>query len=183
MLTMEDVFWIFERNILYYDNTCTDLAKCPNNFKNTCFCDKTSSIILPETICDRDCGCCNMNVKMYISPGEECSICLEKIFTRKNAYLSYCGHSFHKTCIFKAFEEKWKTKYCSQFKCPLCRRNLNPINIGERYDNTSNKLDELENFWIMGEKLQMPQYCPNNYDHAKGMNSDCDACKKYRIYG
>jgi len=43
----------------------------------------------------------------------ECSVCLEA-FAPDAAMLLSCGHSFHHTCIFRAFEQ------CPE--CPLCRR-------------------------------------------------------------
>jgi len=183
MSTMEDVLWSFERNSSVYDK-CTNEAMCTNNVCGECYCTSTSPI-LPETICDIDAAVCDITIKAYVCPGEQCSICMDAIYTRKRAYLSPCGHSFHKTCIYKAYEYKWRHKWCSQFKCPMCRRNINLIDLGERY-SSANKLDQLENFWILGSDLQMPQYCSSITDaepHIKGMRGDCKACINYRVNG
>lgn len=45
-----------------------------------------------------------MRVKCYINPQEDCSICLEKICNKSDAYLTNCGHAFHKSCLFKTYE-------------------------------------------------------------------------------
>jgi len=183
MSTAEDVFYLYERNLTHY-TTCSSLNLCPNNYCNECCC-SDNSCVKPITIGEQNMKC-NLNRKCYIRPGEECSICLEPIMKKSEAYLTYCGHSFHKNCIFKSFEQKWDQKYCSTFKCPICRRNLvaDIANINIRYNEKWGQftLDNLEHFWTRKDFI-LPEYCQNGWDHYQGLNDDCSNCLYYRKYG
>lgn len=121
-----------------------------------------------------------LNTKMYIKPFENCPICYDDIIRKSDAYLSVCGHGFHKKCIFKAYEAKQLGKKCSVFRCPCCRTSLGTDveEINEKYNlfnDEMNGLDVLENFWIKKD-YTMPLICNNHY---LGMNKNCPNCKKY----
>lgn len=125
-----------------------------------------------------------LNIKMYVKPFEKCPICYEQIIKKSDAYLSVCGHAFHKKCIFKAYEVKQLMKPMSNFRCPMCRTSLGTDmeEINERYDlyDDYNELDNLESFWIKKD-FTMPLICKNK--HYLGMNSNCVKCQKYRNDG
>lgn len=119
----------------------------------------------------------NLKIKHYIKIGEECSICNEPILSKPNAFLSDCGHCFHKTCI-----HKWlKTTYLNG-RCPLCRSDLGECNFGGRY-YTNNRLDLLENFIQDSDKM-MPVPCwgdsDMHYTHFVGEKEWCDECHNFR---
>jgi hypothetical protein len=158
MSTAEDVFALYEKQ------------------------DSYKSIVLPITIGDSSTPC-RFKTKCYICPGEECAICLEKIMSKKEAYLTGCGHSFHRECLLKTFESKWKQKLYCTLKCPLCRCNLGLPSLFERYsyqDTKPNYLDGLENFWITKD-LIMPHFCTHTKEgiHYLGMKNTCCRCKGY----
>ena len=181
---MEDIYWLYEQhNRGYcYCNSKLDIIDrqyCDN------YCIECIPVKTP-TIGDTDVPC-NLNRKSYIKPGEECSICLELVMTKSTSYLSPCGHTFHKKCIFNAYESKMYYKYASVFKCPLCRQRIHCPEIQERYsiiiDSTySNTLDELESFWLHKD-MRMPEMCHNGYKHYIGFNKNCNQCIDYRHYG
>jgi hypothetical protein len=187
MATAEDVFYLYERNSTYYYN-CNALrrmSECPDCWGNECFCHE-KQITFPLTI-GHQITPCHFKRKCYIKPGEECSICMENIITKSNAYLTCCGHTFHKSCIFKYVETKWKTKYASNLKCPICRTNIGTdaleLSNKTKYNPISrNNLDILDNFWN-NKELILTQRCSNNYDHDIGMHSNCDICISYRENG
>ena len=184
MATAEDVFYLYERNSSYY-HSCKQQGKidlCPDNWSNECFC-YTKQEVFPSKI-GNQCVPCDIKRKCYIKQGEECPICLEGIFRKKDAYITCCGHSFHKCCIFKSMETQWKRKYASNFKCPLCRTNLGTDihEIDSRYNVSGNSLDNLENFWL-NKDFMLAQTCGKNYDHEIGMKKDCFICFKYREKG
>ena len=139
----------------------------------------SESIILPIKIGNDEMEP-KLNIKMYIKPHDICPICYENIIRKSDAYLSVCGHGFHKKCIFKAYEAKQISKKCSVFKCPCCRTSLGTDveEINERYDlfnEHANGLDILESFWIKKD-YTMPLICN---EHYLGMNKNCIKCKKY----
>ena len=184
MTTAEDVFYLYERNSSYYHN-CSQQGKmntCPDNWNNQCYCCANQEV-LPLTIGDQTIPC-SIKRKCYIKPNEECPICLENIFRKKESYISGCGHSFHKLCIFKSMETQWNTKYASNYKCPMCRSNIGTDihELGLRYKFTGNSLDNLENYWL-NKDLMLAQMCGNNYDHYIGMKNGCFNCSKYREKG
>lgn len=184
MTTVDDVFplYIREPNKIY--NTCTNLANCPNSFDDVCYC-YSETPINPITIGNTE-VLCNINRKCYIKPNEECPICMESIMMNSTAYLTCCGHSFHKTCIFKSMEAHWNKSCFKNFKCPICRRNLGMDihNINQRYNFNSNTsyLDEIEHFWLTKE-FHIPHLCKNQYDHYLGMKKGCIDCNNYVLTG
>jgi len=48
---------------------------------------------LDKIICD------NLKIKHYIKIGEECPICMDHVWSYKNAILMLCGHGYHATCM------------------------------------------------------------------------------------
>lgn len=184
MATAEDVFSLYERNSSYYYkcNQRGKMTECPNNWLGECYC-YTKQQVLPSTIGNQTIPC-SIRRKCYIRQGEECPICLENIFRKNEAYITCCGHSFHKSCIFKSMETHWKHKYASNFKCPMCRAKLGTDiqEIGLRYKFSRNYLDNLESFWL-GKDLTLAQTCGNKYDHDIGMKKGCFICLKYRENG
>ena len=100
----------------------------------------------------------NLQIKHYIKIGEECSICYEGIFTKKNAFLTDCGHSFHYSCIIKY-------DYINSFKdavyCPLCRQDMGGyMDLKDKYIESSSFLDKLEDFEL-NKSFKLPKVCYN----------------------
>jgi hypothetical protein len=178
MTTSEDVFKLYDRNKNKEYNDCIKLCKpCPNLFSNVCYCDSLDPV-LPTTIGEQDIPC-RLKVKIYIKPGEECSICLESINHKSNAHLTTCGHSFHKTCIFKVFESKWieKRKTPCSLNCPMCRKRIYEPEFEKYSFYSNNTLDQLENFWIT-KNFQTPKFCFGK-NHFIGMKPQCNKCREY----
>ena len=181
MTTLEDVFSLYDRNLDYY-NDCkkqNKLEKCKNKHLEECYC-KLSVPVRPFVIGENTI-CCNINRKCYIRPGEICPICYDAILTKKSAYLTRCGHPFHKTCILKSMDIYSK----KQHTCPMCRKYLSMdiYDINERYNlifgknnNIQNYLDLLENFWIKKD-FSLPVVCSHN--HYLGMKKTCRKCQNY----
>jgi hypothetical protein len=180
----EDVFHLYERNKSMYtkctescssgrNRSCADLAECVYQLSPN-----TRDVVLPITIGER--YPCRLNVKTYIKIGDECSVCLEPMFHKTDAYLTGCGHSFHRKCLSRVFKAKWETKPFSVFRCPLCRSGLGCPDLFVRYDG-ENQLDKLENFWITKDCL-IPELCDRG-KHYLGMKSSCQTCLNYRDTG
>lgn len=180
MSTTEDIFWLYERNNSIYSD-CIQLKKdCPELIDGVCYCSEYD-IVKPITIGDTYVPC-RFKVKSYIKIGEECPICLDPIIHKINAYLTGCGHSFHRKCLFKVFETKWKNKPHTSLRCPMCRASQGFPDILTRYtaNYDDNGLDFLENFWITKD-LNMGAFCYRN--HYIGMKKDCNRCLRYRLNG
>jgi hypothetical protein len=174
MTTAEDVLFLYERNNRYYN-----ILEEDNYFEHDENGNEINLPIIPETIGNQYIKC-NFKRKVYIKPGEECCICLDKIYTKTNAYLTGCGHSFHKKCLFKSYEVKRKSNPNCTLNCPLCRSNmgLDIKDLAYRYRYVSfNQLDNLENFWIKKDYMNC-DICYNR-DHYIGMKKNCNICKKY----
>ena len=171
MTTVEDVFSLYERNSNYYHNCLLQCKPCNNNWDNKCFC-YLSSIVKPVVIGDTTTKC-NIYKKCYIKIGTECPICYEDITNKNNAFLTSCGHAFHKSCISKLNE------FTMLYKCPVCRRSLGQYEEFKRYDITNN-LDRLENFWLTKDIIPR-QICIKK--HILGLNKNCKYCRKYRNEG
>jgi len=191
MATLEDVFHIYERNANYYHNCGlrNEIDNCPMKIGNDCFC-ATYQTVIPETIGYEDMDC-NINRKCYIKPDEECPICFEKIMRKSDAFITNCGHTFHKKCLNKYIHIKWlSSKWTSVARCPMCRCSLGYprfyIRYRSNYEDMSNghdnELDKLEDFWLSID-YKIPYFCCNGYNHYLGMNKDCYYCKSYRETG
>jgi hypothetical protein len=145
-----------------------------------------SEAVQPFTIGDQTVPC-RLHVKCYLRPDQECPICLEKIASKKVAFLTGCGHAFHRKCLFTTFQMKWKQKLYSVLKCPMCRSGLGIPVLYERYIIDPKKmhyLDQLENFWLTKDFL-LPHYCTNSKSgvHYLGMKKSCAKCKYYQKNG
>jgi Ring finger domain len=191
MSTAEDVFYLYERNSSwYYDckNTgikqlCTNTLLNHSPINNTCFCE-VEQIVKPITIGNQKVSCC-LDRRCYIKPGTECPICYDQIIRRSDAYLTGCGHAFHKKCIFNAFKQKILYKYTSNFNCPMCRTRLGyelyDINLRYRQESKPN-LDDLEQFWAR-QDFMIPEICCAGFNHYLGTNKECNLCLEYRETG
>lgn len=123
----------------------------------------------------------NFHVKFYIRPLQECSICLEPILTKSTAFLTPCGHGFHRKCIHTATKLKWLSRNCD-VPCPLCRNyNIYEYNVDKYciWNKKINEMDKLENFWETFE-MQLAQPCSSDGTHYIGLKKDCERCVKYR---
>ena len=191
MSTLEDVFYLYERNSrFYYDcNLKNSIENCRDCWSNECYCYLRQEV-KPFTIGDQDIPC-DIKVKCYIKPGEECPICFEYIMTKSSAFITDCGHHYHKKCLFNYLKTKWSSSsYISVARCPLCRSSLGHPDFIQRYRSNyfsfqysnDNQLDKLEDFWISCE-YRLPEFCSNNYDHYLGLDNFCYDCKKYRENG
>lgn len=188
MTTTEDVWFLYEKRNDYADLIIFNKNECDKteyDFDPSYICLIYSEIgnespIYPEKI-GNEFNKCNFKRKVYIKPGEECPICYEAINHKSNAYLTGCGHSFHKTCIFKHYEIRRQFNPNCSLYCPMCRSCLG-LEIKDhlyRYRYTYiNHLDNLENFWLKKE-LMYCDICHCNKDHYIGMKKDCDTCKEY----
>lgn len=132
--------------------------------------EKYTKIINETLVNNRKVASATLNIKHYIIIGSECSICYEKILTNKTAYISECGHSYHKKCIFKysniCLNENKETL------CPLCRKSIDCCDLWlyEKYNSRHknfNFLDKLENF--------------NSDDNYKYDVYCCKYCKKFSM--
>jgi hypothetical protein len=200
-LTVEDIFYVHERNrLIYYDcekQGCID--KCPNNLLQVCCC-KNYCPVYPDIISNDYKINHNKTKKIYIKPGEICPICYDPIINKKNAFLTPCGHSFHKTCLNQTHTSnllRFGSKNEEKMPCPMCRKTIHvenfydPLKIffykknpsefdifdaGEICKNTDFcKL--VDNFWEKGE-LNSPQIClsRNMGPHFFGMKKNCTQC-------
>jgi hypothetical protein len=188
MSTLEDVFYLYERNSRFYYNCskpkCNECNEC-----NECFCHLNQEV-KPFTIGDQDTPC-DLKVKCYIKPGEECPICYDKIMTKSSAFITNCGHNYHKICLFKYIKCKWESSnYLSTARCPMCRSSLGHPDFIQRYRSSyfnyhykdDNQLDKLEDFWLSYE-YKFPEFCSNKFDHYLGFDDECYNCKDYREKG
>lgn len=190
-LTLEDVFYCHERNSTFYlkdpfdtpevypiiigENTIektTDylyLAEGKGKKGRTCLAKKTK----PKDIFT------NLKKRHYIRIGEECPICLEGIFHKRDAQITECGHAFHYSCL-QQYSYKDKTLHTC---CPLCRKHFLRIDKN-RYSRYSKRhLDILEDFW-MNHKTGLPEMCFSEETrekvHATGTKSlKCNICRFY----
>ena len=188
MSTAEDVFYLFERNSRYY-YTCaskTEIENCTEYYNNECFCHLKQEVN-PFTIGDQY-AYCKLNIKCYIKQGDECPICFDPILNKSNAFISNCGHHYHKKCLFKVHETNIFKSYNVQ--CPMCRCSLGEPEFMQRYRSTyyhynhkdDNALDKLEDFWLSIE-YKIPNLCSNKYDHYLGLHKNCFICQQYREKG
>lgn len=187
MATAEDIFWVYEPERFVKYQQCANMADCPNNFNGCCDCyENSNSNIIPLRI-GMGQHKPHLNVKTYIRPNQECPICLDPITHRPTAYLSVCGHGFHKECISKTYVANTRQKCMSQLKCPICRHTLgNDIEyITERYTSDLGTIDSVENFWNIYPH-NIPTICRkmhNNQYHTLGCNNTCSRCLDYRNTG
>ena len=133
-----------------------------------------------------------LKTKAYIQIGSECPICLFPINKKNNAWITSCGHSFHRICLMQSYITYMNnpniTHYSNCLPCPICREDLPTCCCGfdlaryqSKYGERRNELDCLENFEVLSELLQ-PLDCYKCKKYI-GMNSNCKVCKDYQING
>ena len=109
--------------------------------------------------------------KLYIKIMDECPICLESIASKKNAYLTNCGHAFHKTCIHELVFNNVNAS------CPVCRNihGIGPVNLfSDDYHRYKNKNDDYE---FYGE-FKYPRYCTECWKIEGSNNNNCLICNQ-----
>jgi Ring finger domain len=195
MSTAEDVFYLYERNSRHYydckkqNNMLGCKADCKDCWDNICYCVEKQEV-MPFTIGDQDVPC-RLKNRCYIRPGDECPICCEGILTKINAFITSCGHHYHKKCLIKYMETKWlNTKYTSVIRCPICRCSIGHPDFVQRYHDSyfstnyrgENQFDKLEDFWI-SKDYKLPCFCSNGYNHYLGFDKECFCCERYRENG
>lgn len=140
-----DVFPLYERNMNFYRCCKTNgksMQSCITKWRGECYCHEIEPV-QPIMIGDPTLPC-RMEVRTYIPMGATCPICIEGIYSKKNAYLTGCGHAFHKSCIKSVLQFRGQRNLI----CPFCRANLGRPEIKGRYGHTNSELDCLENFWM-----------------------------------
>lgn len=188
MYSLDDnsVWYVYERNRDYYYN-CTNKLTCPNYYNDECMC-HYHQIVFPYRF--YECGFprnkkIEFSTKMYISFGQTCPICLESILHKKDAWLTPCGHGFHRNCIIDTFEHymnnKNRVRHSNTMPCPICREDLVDCCIGkltiDRYKGIS-LLDRLENFWLTIDK-KLIITC-HKCDETLGFNINCHYCMPWK---
>jgi hypothetical protein len=178
--TVEDVFCINERNRNIYIK-CTTKTSCKLNC--TCY---YNQLVIPNAIGRNDFNR-KLSNKMYICPNEDiCTICMDNINTKSDAYLSDCGHPFHKKCFSNYFQHI-QIIGNTNLKCPMCRTNLGAPCFYEKYNMynfDANALDMLENANELC--IDMLHICSDENaltKHYLGTNKTCVKCKIYQDKG
>ena len=118
-------------------------------------------------------GTCSCTTPHYARVGTECAICLEPVWTIKTAFVTCCGHVFHKNCMVP-----WQ-RLKNVNTCPMCRRKIGRMqHIGEFLSTDDSvlvrqsKRDTYE-LYISDERCRV---CLGTY----GLNYlNCDECKKF----
>ena len=172
----EDIFCINERNRNFYISCAT-----PDICQSNCNC-HYNQLVLPESIGNND-FTRKINNKMYVWSQETCIICMDKINLKSNAYLTDCGHCYHKKCLTNYFHHI-RMNTSKNMKCPMCRCNLGSPILNERYNlyhKDMNSLDTLEDFNM--EMLHICKSSTRENNHYLGMDSNCSKCIYYRKYG
>ena len=207
-MTMDDLaIWsLYERNSSHYF-TCKgqDLAKCPNLWDKEsehkiCWCYR-DQIVLPITIGERQIDTTldtdpeyrrrqleqSLNRRSYICIGESCSICMDSVIHKRNAWITYCGHAYHRTCLVQYYHSYMKRvkPYTNCVPCPLCRAEIptccTGIDVSRYQCRVKNELDVLENIHVTFDLL-FPAAC-YKCDKWVGMNKHCKICLKFREGG
>ena len=83
------------------------------------------------------------NMKNNLGNFNKCSICLDKIYFKKNTYTTICNHIYHKSCI-----NKWLN---ISKTCPICREvlvNTNSYTNTNSNTNTNNLYYTIINYDI-----------------------------------
>lgn len=130
-----------------------------------------------------------MNQKCYIAFGDTCYICMDPITSKTNAWLTPCGHQFHRKCVITNHVYRqthgMTLEFSNEIPCPVCREGLVNCCVGiddlDKYHRPKNKLDVLENFWL--SITFAPYVSCYKCDKGMGMTINCDACEKYRKTG
>jgi len=178
MTTLEDIYHPNERNRWFYEEKGGDVLEvCPISI----FDDISQHVISKEKTVKE-----NLKIKHYIKIGEECPLCYEPIWYRRDAFLTDCGHSFHLSCIHSYEMANMFDDGAFGISCPMCRSDMGLYgDNGRIYFNSSKGLDKLEDFWN-NIQYKRPTLCGHQYnpqhisDHILGLNNRCYYCIKYR---
>lgn len=157
MTTLEDTFNNYDGNSILISNDCQGPNKIAKytilNYDSDFYKYESYNRKIRRNIID------NLQVKHYIKIGETCPICYDEINTRKNAFLTDCGHSFHFHCII---QYDYKNSFDKDgISCPICRQDMGIYdNIKDKYlkYNINNSFDNLEDF-EMNIKNKLPKVC------------------------
>jgi hypothetical protein len=183
MTTLEDIYHPYERNRWSYAEKDEFLIVSSLNIVGDILSHEISKVKtlyltlknkrlfakFPKTVKE------NLKIKHYIKIGEECPLCYEAIWHKKNALLTDCGHAFHLSCIHSY--EMANIYNDKGVFCPMCRCDMGLYGeIGYIYLNSENKLDKLEDFWN-NISYKTPEVCRN---HILGLNKNCKDCVNYR---
>lgn len=187
-----NIWGLYDRNSRYY-YTCKDISKCPTKEDtNECLCHH-KQIVVPQDIGEwwvhnKN----NWNRRIYIQIGSKCSICLSSINKKSDAWITNCGHSFHRSCLmesYRIYENNTNIiHYTNCMPCPICRADLPTCCCGfdfsryqKVYGKRRNELDNLENFYAFFD-IANPIEC---YKCKKniGMNNACKSCTDYQKNG
>ena len=182
-MTLEDIFCLND----VYENMYNDCLLCTGQ----CNC-RYDKLVMPSTISRRD-ATTSLNHKSYISPTESCTICLNIISHKSNAYLTDCGHTFHRNCLSNYFQFI-KLRDNSNLKCPMCRTNLGYPDFYDKYNlfnKNANGFDLIENLHVSNNannanntNNNMLHICNGlNTKHYTGMKKNCAKCVSYRHNG
>ena len=74
---------------------------------------------------------------------QTCAICLEDL--DKDYYLDSCKHLFHKKCITNFISYNLQ-----KLKCPLCRTNINSIDLDNLYPTWQQEITEIQEQYVDG---------------------------------
>jgi hypothetical protein len=79
--------------------------------------------------------------KCYIRFGELCYICIDPIISKRNAWLTPCGHQFHRKCLINNHRYRQKhnmtLEFSNEIPCPVCRDGLVDCCVGLNGGNYS----------------------------------------------
>jgi hypothetical protein len=127
----------------------------------------------------------NLRVKQYIRWGEECPICMDPITTKKNAYLTECGHAYHKTCMSHMMHHDYHTDNLNETRrcglCAVCRQCIDSdctdfwdYTGSYMWDKTGNGLDLLHHFEENAHVTNL-ELCDIGTDiHYRWLKQGCD---------
>jgi len=191
-VTLEDVLYCHERNSLLYLNLQKESPVVyPITIGNNTI-EKTTDYYYWATGQGKNGRTClakrvqkndiydNLKKKHYIKIGEECPICYEGIFHKRDAQLTDCGHCFHYSCLqnYSYLNKNIDTS------CPICRDPLTGIDKNKYSSYTViNYFDILDDFW-MNHKTNIPETCisfkTKNKLHTTGFSQNtCNVCRNF----
>lgn len=105
---------------------------------------------------------------------DECAVCLNNISSVSSAWITWCGHVFHKQCL-----RRWcyTTQCCGP--CPMCRKEMGPLEFLDGIEYVI--YPKIENFCDLLEEVpnMIHHFC---YDcgSVMGMNPDqCPPCRSW----
>ena len=181
MATLEDVFSLFEDNVndKYYNcklntnNHSFNKCELPCNI---CICND-NNITIPKNIGRNDVTC-SINKKCYINPlNDKCPICFDLINKKNNAFLTDCGHTYHKSCLSQYLTINRLHNPSKHLDCPICRCKLGLPDFDEYIYNINHKncnfIDIIENFWMTNNIEGHICSNINIKGHYLGTNNNC----------